>query len=121
MFQGCPWPKLTLLTSHDILVDRKPELPKLRNFPLSDGGSIDIAHQIAGMGYERFSTLLLNDKDGTKLSVIKAKEKDPVVIVVEILIKWLHGGGATWRGLVSTLKNSELKDLAQQIEASFTV
>jgi len=69
------------------------------------------------MDYERFSTLLLNDEDGVQLRVITAnKQGDTVQIVCSVITKWLHSGGATWRALVETLRNSGLIELADQIE-----
>ena len=68
------------------------------------------------MDYERFATLLLNDEDGVKLRVIKARTRDTVQIVSDVITKWLHSGGATWRELIAILRESELVELANQIE-----
>ena len=73
-------------------VDDPPTLDCLRHFPVTNG-HMDLAEEI-GADYEKFGTLLLEDKKGNKVKNIKVAERgDPVGITVEILKQWLQGKG----------------------------
>ena len=102
--------------------DAPPALDVLRYFPVKDG-HIDIAQEI-GTDYEKFGTLLLEDKTGKKVKNIKVSERDdPLLITVEILCQWLHGKGkepVTWRTLVTCLRATDLNVLAENIDHSLS-
>ena len=105
-------------TSADVL----PALDDLRYFPVKDG-HIDIAQEI-GTDFEKFGTLLLEDKTGNKVKNIKVSERDdPLLITVEILRQWLQGKGkepVTWRTLVTCLRATDLNVLAENIDHSLS-
>ena len=102
--------------------DAPPALDVLRYFPVKDG-HIDIAQEI-GTDYEKFGTLLLEDKTGNKVNNIKASERDnSLLITVEILRQWLQGKGkepVTWRTLVTCLRATGLNVLAENIDHSLS-
>ena len=102
--------------------DNPPTLQTLRLFPVKKE-HIDIAAEI-GPEYERFGTLLLEDKKGNKVKNIKVSERgDPVDITVEILKHWLNGKGrkpVTWQTLVKCLRDTDLNILADNIESSLS-
>ena len=102
--------------------DAPPALDVLRYFPVKDG-HIDIAQEI-GTCYEKFGTLLLEDKTGNKVNNIKASERDdPLLITVEILRQWLQGKGkepVTWQRLVTCLRATDLNVLAENIDHSLS-
>ena len=98
-------------------VDNPPKLPILRHFPGKDG-HIDIAEKIA-TDYKHFGTLLLNDDDGSKVSIIEKEHGKTIDIMVEILEQWLQGKGrmpVTWQTLVKCLQESKLHVLANSIK-----
>ena len=99
--------------------DECPTLPALRDFP-GKHGSIDIAADING-DYNKFGTLLLDDKNGKKLySIERSKHGDPVDITVAILQMWMDGKGrmpVTWQTLVTYLRKTGLNVLADNIES----
>ena len=82
---------------------------------------IDIVVHI-GPDYEKFGTLLLEDKYGNYITMIRASERDdPLRIVPEILKQWLQGKGrtpVTWQTFVSCLRDTKLNVLADKIENS---
>ena len=82
---------------------------------------IDIVVNI-GPDYEKFGTLLLEDKYGNEIKIIRTFERDdPLHIVSEILKQWLQGKGrtpVTWRTLVRCLRDTKLNVLADKIEIS---
>ena len=66
-----------------------------------------------------FGTLLLQDDFGNKVANIsECCRGDPERITVEVLREWLAGKGVevSWESLISTLKNSELSLMAEQIQ-----
>ena len=94
-----------------------PRLDQLRSFQLRDNKSIDIAQKIV-LNYDQFTTLLLEDDDGTEMAVIRGTVgTNPVNIVVAVLTQWLRSGSATWGSLVGTLRKTKLDALANQIES----
>ena len=84
---------------------------------------MDLAIEI-GPEYEKFGTLLLEDKMGNKVnSIVKSKHYIPVDITVEILKQWLQGKGrkpVTWQTLVKCLRDTNLNVLADNIEISLS-
>ena len=104
-------------------LDHSPTLPALRHFPVDVAVFIDIAIEI-GPDYEKFGTLLLEDKNGVKVKSIKmSKRDDPVDITVEILQQWLQGKGRmpiTWQTLVKCLRDIDLNVLADKIDHSLS-
>ena len=99
--------------------DEHPTLPALRDFP-GKHGTIDIAADING-DYNKFGTLLLDDKNGKKIYNIEmSKRGDPVDITVAILQMWMDGKGrmpVTWQILVTCLQKTGLHVLADNIES----
>ena len=81
-----------------------PTLHTLQHYPVTSG-YVDIAVEITD--YEKFGTLLLEDKKGNIVdSIAKSKHYVPVDITVEILRQWLQGIGrepVTWQTLVKCL------------------
>ena len=75
-----------------------------------------------GTDYEKFGTLLLEDKKGNIVdSIVKSKHCVPVDITVEILRQWLQGKGkepVTWQTLVKCLRDMRMNVLADNIESS---
>ena len=106
--------------SYSVPVDDSPTLPVLRNFPVKNA-FIDIVVNI-GPDYEKFGTLLLEDKYGNEIKMIRTFERDdPLHIVSEILKQWLQGKGktpVTWQTLVRCLRDTKLNVLADKIETS---
>ena len=110
------------LTKVDVYIcksaDGPPTLDSLRQFPVTNG-HMDLAQEI-GTDYEKFGTLLLEDKNGNKVKNIEVSERgDPVKITVEILKKWLQGKGrkpVTWQTLVKCLQDTDLNTLADKME-----
>ena len=102
--------------------DGHPTLHGLRHFPVTNG-YVDIAVEI-GTNYEKFGTLLLEDKKGNKVdSIAKSKHYIPVDITVEILKQWLQGKGrkpVTWKTLVKCLQDTNLNALADDMQSSLS-
>ena len=73
-----------------------------------------------GTNSKVFGTLLLKDEQGQKIDAIIQKAGG-MGTNLTILQRWLHGEGeqpAIWRTLVQVQKDSELNNLAQEIEAA---
>ena len=69
--------------------------------------------------HETFGILLLNDDRGDRMATLNSKCRgDPVVITREVLIAWLAGEGidVSWESLISTLRDSGLTLLSQQVQ-----
>ena len=102
--------------------DAPPTLDVLRYFPVKDG-HIDIAEEIPP-DYEKFGTLLLEDKTGNEVESIRiSKHNNPLLIKVEILRQWLQGKGkepVTWRTLLTCLRATGLTVLADRIDHSLS-
>ena len=102
--------------------DNPPTLPTLRHFPVN-GRFIDIAEEI-GPNFEKFGTLLLEDKNGNKVTMVTMSEHDdPLPITVKILQQWLHGKGrlpVTWQTLVKCLRDIHLNVLADKMDHSLS-
>ena len=102
--------------------DGPPTLETLRNFPVING-HIDIAAEI-GTDYNKFGTLLLEDKIGNIVHIIaKSKHYITVDITVEILKQWLQGKGrrpVTWQTLVKCLRDTDLNTLAGNMKNSLS-
>ena len=102
--------------------DGPPTLDTLRLFPVLNG-HIDIAAEI-GTKYDKFGTLLLEDKIGNKVdSIAKSKHYITVDITVEILKQWLQGKGrrpVTWQTLVKCLRDTDLNTLAGNMKNSLS-
>ena len=98
--------------------DGPPTLDTLRHFPVTNG-HMDLAQEIE-TDYEKFGTLLLEEKNGNKVKNIEVSERgDPVKITVEILKKWLQGKGrkpVTWQTFVKRLRDTDLNTLADKME-----
>ena len=116
MFTINPWISFCKST------DDPPILDTLRHYPVTNG-HIDIAAEI-GTDYEKFGTLLLQDKNGNIVdSIAKSKHYITVDITVEILRQWLQGKGrkpVTWQTLVKCLQNSDLNTLVDNIKRSLS-
>ena len=69
--------------------------------------------------FETFGVFLLNDKDGDRMAIIKEESRGrPINITMEVLREWLAGKGVevSWESLISTLRNSKLPLIAEQIQ-----
>ena len=78
---------------------------------------IDLPSRI-GPKIKVFGTLLLQDKHGDKMDVIRANHQGrPEDMAMEVLRDWLAGKGVevTWEGLIATLRKSKLHLMADQI------
>ena len=98
-------------TSHYTYTDQAPSLPELLQLKIPEH---------IGADYKTFGVILLNDKNGSKVNIIKkACHYDPKDIVITILEEWLTGKGklCTWKILIETLKDCELNVLAEQMQA----
>ena len=102
--------------------DRPPTLGGLRHFPVANG-HMDLAEEI-GAEYDKFGTLLLDDKNGNKVKYIEvSKRGDPVRITVEILRQWLQGRGrmpVAWQTLLECLQYSDLNTLVNNMKRSLS-
>ena len=81
---------------------------------------LNIAAEI-GDKYLQFGILLLEDKSGAVTKGLEMEHlKNPELINIAILQKWLDGKGAkprTWSTLVDTLRCIQKKELADAIES----
>ena len=71
--------------------------------------------------YQEFGIILLQDNTGDEIAVIENNCRgDAKKITLEILRKWVRGGGmsVTWESLVTALRKCELLLLADQIETA---
>ena len=86
-------------------------------FQCSDGSQINILEKV-GVKYFDFGLYLLNDDNGTQVSIIEKDKGDTISIVREIVQKWLAGNGrpVSWVTLISVLKDIKLICLAKDIE-----
>lgn len=87
-----------------------PTLPQLLK--------IDLPSRVAPE-INAFGTFLLQDNLGDKMAVIKKRvQEDPEEMAMEVLREWLAGKGVevSWDSLISTLRNSKLPLMAQQIQ-----
>ena len=70
-----------------------------------------------------FGTLLLDDKTGSRVNSIEDEcHCKNQRIICKILQEWLEGKGlpVTWQSLIQTLRDTELSELADQIQKSVT-
>ena len=87
----------------------QPDLPELLRLKVPEN---------AGVYYTKFGTLLLDDKRGCHVKNIeKSNKEDPELIVINILRNWLtrEPTPVTWENLIKTLRESDLKRLAEDI------
>ena len=102
--------------------DAPPTLDVLQYFHVKNG-HIDIAEEI-GSDYEKFGTLLLEDKTGNKVKNIRVSEREDLLLIkVEILKQWLQGKGkepVTWQTLMTCLRATGLTVLADRIDDSLS-
>ena len=88
------------------------KFPKVR-------GNINIPQQI-GTIHTKFGVFLLDDETGATVDGIAQEHRgNPDDINTEILKKWLQGRGRqpiTWRTLIEVLRDSQLTELADEIE-----
>ena len=87
---------------------------------LLDGSARDPVRIITRIGreYAQLGIFLLNDEDGAVMTIIKENSRGNVEdINREMLRRWLAGAGAdvSWKVLVETLKNFNLRMLAEDI------
>ena len=89
----------------------------LEELKVKDGRNINILERI-GTNYERFGIKLLNDSNGDAVAEIKHDQKTARKVKREIARQWVSGKGkqpVTWRTLVMTLEDIELRQLAKDI------
>ena len=105
-----------------IITADTPKLTVLRNFPASDGRTIDIAEYI-GTSHENFGICILDDDHGTKLAGIRYSHQTLNSILHEVFRRWLSGNGKrpeTWSVFVHCLRVASLHFLADTIEEQYT-
>ena len=103
-----------------LVTDSTPSLVELLSFPASQGRTINIPQEI-GTKYNTFGILLLKDRTGALVDGIVHKHlRDPVLINIEILQKWVHGESGelpvSWRTLITCLRDSGMSVLASDIQ-----
>ena len=89
----------------------------LEELKVKDGGNINVLERL-GTDYERFGIKLLKDSYGDAVAEIKDDQRTARKIKREIARQWLRGKGqqpVTWRTLVMTLEDIELRQLAKDI------
>ena len=106
------------MTHFKILVlNEDPSLPKLLELrvPL-----------LVSDKYHSFGIMLLDDKQGNKMAIIRNKcHGDPESITIEVLTRWLQGGGitVTWESLSVALRqchSSSTDSLAHQLDMALS-
>ena len=98
----------------------KPTLPELLRFNFAGGRVVNIPAEV-GTKYVKFGTLLLDDRDGSRVKMIAHKhQQDGKEINTEFFQEWLTGRGkqpVTWATLVDVLHGINLNKLAGEIKA----
>ena len=92
------------------VTDKNPTLPELLSLELP-------LH--VGIKHETFGIILLDDKAGKRVDIIKKDCRGiSEDITMEILKEWLNGKGTevSWKSLVKTLRKCKINFLADQIE-----
>ena len=111
---------LSLCLTHCMCSGTKPTLQELLRFTRTDGSVINIPVEI-GTKYVKFSTFLLDDRNGSRVKIMARKHHyNAEEINTEILQEWLTEKGkqpVTWATLVEVLHDIELSALAAEIEA----
>ena len=88
----------------------RPTLPQLL--------TMDLPLRV-GDRFETFGVLLLDDETGDKMAIMREKfMRDPERVTMEVLREWLAGKGVevSWESLITTLRKSKLKLMADQIQ-----
>ena len=101
-----------------IPTDQQPTLPELLRFHSKAQGCIISIIDEIGADYQLFGILLLKDKTGARVrALIKQNREDCDAINLEIVERWLQGGGepVCWRTLIGILKAVNLTVLARDI------
>ena len=86
-------------------------MPELIRFEIPEG---------IGDKYYKFGILLLRDKTGSRMGIIKNDCREKAEEIVQrILQEWLEGKGlpVTWESLIQTLRDINLSVLADKLEA----
>jgi predicted 3-demethylubiquinone-9 3-methyltransferase (glyoxalase superfamily) len=71
--------------------------------------------------YEVFGIHLLNDDYGDKMVILRERFlRDAEKITMEVLVEWLRGRGVgvSWQSLITTLRDSELFLMADQLQTA---
>ena len=69
--------------------------------------------------YEVFGIHLLNDDYGDKMVILRERfSRDAEKITMEVLVEWLRGRGVSWQSLITTLWDSELFLMADQLQTA---
>ena len=91
--------------------------------PTNDGSTINIPKEI-GTEYKKFGIFLLQDDNGQFVSNIIHQDKENVEgIIIDIIREWMKGRGrlpVSWRTLIETLREMNLKILADDVEGKLT-
>ena len=98
----------------NLFLDGEPELPKLLR--------LNITQAVADK-YESFGITLLNDTDGSKMSIIKHDCGGKAeAITLSILREWLRADdNCTWRSVITALwqcRSPSASSLAHQMETA---
>ena len=99
-------------------IEQRPNLCQLISFRVRSG-NINLLEQI-GTNYWKLGVQLLNDATGavTK-AIVEQYQNDAAKINMEILQRWIQGGGklpVEWDTLVKVLKDIQLSELANEME-----
>ena len=107
--EGAAQKQQTVWLESDMVEKDRPSLPKLLLLNLPEK---------VGVYYREFGTILLNDKDGSKVDVLEHDFKKSNRITLKILQEWVLGKGllVTWKALIQTLRDCNLNALADQIQ-----
>ena len=108
---------LLLLGNTYPLMKAKPTMNQLVCLERKGGTSVRIIQTIA-TGSTNIGMSLLNDDDGTQMSIIAHNAVGNAEgITTEMFKEWLKGNGTpvTWEELVSTLRKLKFKSLADSI------
>lgn len=99
-------------------MNEKPTMPQIYSLKRNDGGRpVRIIDKIGARNSE-LGTKLLNDEDGTRMDIITDNAREDNIKINEKIFKqWLRGSGVpvTWKQLVDTLVEVNLRELAKDI------
>ena len=93
-------------------------LGTLKRFP-GKNGKIHIIEKVTADITRDLGTFLLDDEDGTRMSIVKAKVGgDLRDVAEEVFSQWLQGKGGpvTWEHLIESLNDANFSCLANEIE-----
>ena len=84
----------------------------------ANGDTVDVLQDLGG-DYQRFGTIILEDKKGTIMEDINESHSKPNDRKMEIMRRFINGKGmkpVTWRTVVTVLNEMKLTELVSDIE-----